>query len=67
MQQQRRRFKQIKSLRDRLIEEAAACREQAKLLQPGAVREALIRKARQAETAVQMDRWLRSPELQPPT
>ena len=64
--QKRRRFKQSKSLKERLVEEAASCRAQAKLLQPGAVREALIRKARQADTAAHIDEWLRSPDLQPP-
>jgi hypothetical protein len=62
---ERRRIKQTISLNERLIEEAASCRSQAKLLQPGAVRDALLRKARQAETASHMEAWLRSPELQP--
>jgi hypothetical protein len=30
------------------------------------MREALLRKARQAETAAHIDDWLRSPGLQPP-
>jgi hypothetical protein len=34
----------------RLAEEAVSLREQARLLPPGAVREATIRRARQAET-----------------
>ncbi|MFO1109926.1 MAG: hypothetical protein U1E61_12125 [Bradyrhizobium sp.] len=67
MQPQRRRFKQNKPLRDRLIEEAASCRAQAGLLLPGPVREALLTKARQADTAAHIDEWLSSPELQPPT
>ena len=62
----RRRFKHSVSLKDRLTKEAEACREQAKLLPPGALREALLRKARQAETAAHVDVWLRSPGLQPP-
>ena len=62
----RRRFKQTLSLKERLIKEAASCREQAKLLPPGAGREALLRKARQAETAARIDEWLHSPGLQPP-
>jgi hypothetical protein len=36
------------------------------LLPPGIVREALLRKARQCETGLQMSEWLRSTELQPP-
>ncbi len=66
MIEHRRRFKQTRNLTERLAEEAATCREQAKLLPPGAVREELLRKARQADTAAHMDDWLRSPGLQPP-
>jgi hypothetical protein len=67
----RRRFKQTVSLEERLSEEAKRLREEAKLLPPGTVREALLRKARQAETGSHMSEWLlsewlRSPELQPP-
>jgi hypothetical protein len=63
---QRRRTKQIQSLEDRLAEEAKLLREKAKLLPPGAARETLLRKARQAETGSHISEWLRSPELQPP-
>jgi hypothetical protein len=66
VQHQRRRFTQSKSLQERLIEEAASCRAQARLLLPGVVRDALLRKARQAETAAHMNEWLSSPELPPP-
>jgi hypothetical protein len=62
----RRRFKQTQSLEERLAEEAKRLREEAKLLPPGAVREALLRRARQAETSLHMSAWLQSPELQPP-
>jgi hypothetical protein len=44
----------------------AELREEAKSLPPGAVREEMIRKARQAETASRMNEWLTSPGLQPP-
>lgn len=47
---QRRRVKQILSLEERLSEEAKRLREKARSLPPGADREALLRKARQAET-----------------
>lgn len=63
---QRRRIKQTLSLEVRLAEEAKHLREQAKLLPPGIVREALLRKARQAETGSHMSEWLRSPGLRPP-
>jgi hypothetical protein len=62
----RRRFKQTVSLEERLAEEAKRLREEAKLLPPGAEREALIRKARQAETGSHMSEWLSSPGLQSP-
>ena len=54
------RFKQTKSLKDRLLEEAQNLREQAKLL-AGSVRDATVKKARQAEAAAHMDEWLNSP------
>jgi hypothetical protein len=63
----RRRFKQTQPLELRLAEEAISLREQAKLLPPGVTRDAVIRKARQAETGAHMSEWLRSPGLQPPT
>jgi hypothetical protein len=63
---ERRRFKQTQSLELRLAEEARRLREEAKLLPPGIVREALLRRARQAETGSHMSEWLRSPGLQPP-
>jgi hypothetical protein len=63
---QRRRFKQTVSLEERLADEAKRLREKAKSLPPGAVREDLIRRARQAETGSHMSEWLRSPGLQPP-
>jgi hypothetical protein len=61
----RRRFKQTVSLEERLAEEAKRLREEAKLLPPGAQRETLLRKARQAETGSHMSEWLSSPGLQP--
>jgi hypothetical protein len=64
---QRRRFTQTQSLEERLAEEAKRLRAEAKLLPPGALREALIRKARQAETGSHMSEWLTSPGLQSPT
>jgi hypothetical protein len=62
----RRRFKQTKSLKDRLLEEAQNLREQAKLLPYGSVRDATLKKARQAEAAANMNERLNSPGLQPP-
>jgi hypothetical protein len=54
--QMRRRFRQSKTLEQRLAEEAQRLREQAKLLPPGALREEVLRKARQAETGAYMSR-----------
>jgi hypothetical protein len=64
---QHRQFKQIKSFEEHLAEEAERLREEAELLPPGAERDELIRKARQAETGSHMSEWLTSPGLQPPT
>jgi hypothetical protein len=64
--QQRRRIKQVRSLEERLAVQAKKLREEAKLLPPGAEREALMRRARQAETGAHMTEWLTSPGLQPP-
>jgi hypothetical protein len=64
--QQRRRFKQTASLQHRLAEEAERLREEARLLKPGTLREALLRRARQCDTGAHMTEWLTSPGLQPP-
>ena len=66
MSQQRRRFKQLLSLSERLEQEAARLRAQAKSLPYGPERERLLRKARQAETATHVDEWLSSPGLRTP-
>jgi hypothetical protein len=63
---QRRRFKQTQSLEERLADEAQLLRRQAHALTPGPDREALLKKARQAETGSHMSEWLRSTELRPP-
>jgi hypothetical protein len=64
--QKRRRFKQIQSLEQRLAEEAKRLREQAELLPHGDQREAVEKKARQAETGSHISDWLRSPGLRAP-
>jgi hypothetical protein len=65
MQKQRRRLKQLKSLKERLLDRVNSLREEAKLMRPCFERDELLRKAHQAETAAHMDEWLRSPG-QPP-
>jgi hypothetical protein len=62
----RRRLTQSKPLDERLADEAKRLREEAKSLPPGIDRDHAIRKARQAETGLQMNDWLKSPGLQPP-
>jgi hypothetical protein len=64
--QMRHRFRQSKTPEQRLAEEAQRLREQAKLLPPGALREEVLRKARQAETSAHMSSWLASPGLRSP-
>jgi hypothetical protein len=64
--QQRHHCKLSQPLEQRLADEAHRLREQAKLLPPGAIREATIRKARQAETGSHLSEWLGSPGLRPP-
>lgn len=63
----RRRFKQTKTLHERLTEEAEKLRAQARALAPGRQRELLLRRARQDEMAVQIEAWLHSPGLRSPT
>src|SRR6185369_7168276 len=62
MQQQRHRFKRKMSLEQRLVAEANRCREEARRLPLGPLRETLLRKARLSEMAALMDEWLRPTE-----
>lgn len=62
---ERRRFKQAKSLKERLIAFAEEARGKAKLV-VGAERDELLKKARRADTAAHIDDWVNSPGLQPP-
>ena len=54
---QRRSFKEIAPLDQRLTEQAERLRKEARGTPPGVKRDGLIRQARQAETASQMQ-WL---------
>jgi hypothetical protein len=63
---QRRRFKQKLSFQDRLASFAETAREVAALLPPGAEKDELLRKARQADTTAHLTAWVDSPGLQPP-
>jgi hypothetical protein len=53
-------------LQDRLMPEAMRLKGEANELPPGPLRDARIRKARQAATACHVDEWLSSPGLQAP-
>jgi hypothetical protein len=64
MQPRRRSLKQLKSLEERLAEDAKRLREEAKLLPPGAMRDATLRTARQAEVGAHMSERLTPPGLQ---
>ena len=63
---ERRRIIRSETLQEQLAAEAKRLREEAKKLNPGAERDALLRLARQAETGSHMSEWLSSPGLQPP-
>jgi len=62
----RQPIKQNKPLEKRLSEEAKRLTDEAAKLPPGAAREGLLRRARQAETGSHMSEWLNSPGLRPP-
>jgi hypothetical protein len=54
------------TLIDRLMLEANRLKDEAHKLPYGPLRDAMIRKARQNETAAHIDQWLSSPRLQSP-
>jgi hypothetical protein len=64
--QRRRRFKQTTSLKDRLASFAREARQQASELRPGPEQDALLKKARQADTAAHLEDWANSCGLKPP-
>ena len=59
-------FKPYRPLEQDLDEFAKHLREEARGIPPGIKREQLLRRARRAETASQINEWLTSPGLQPP-
>ena len=61
----RRRVKPTTTFEQRLIDQAKLLRQKAKLLPHGALREETLRRARQAETATQINRWLTGPATRP--
>lgn len=62
----RPRLKQTTSLKDRLNAFAAELRDKASLLPPSGEREALLKRARLADTASHLDDWAHSSGLRPP-
>ncbi|MCG2631053.1 hypothetical protein L6654_30925 [Bradyrhizobium sp. WYCCWR 13023] len=66
MTQLRRKVIQTRSLEERIAEQAAKLKEQASQLPAGAEREALLKRARIAQTGAHVSDWLQSPGLLPP-
>jgi hypothetical protein len=64
--QQRQRFKQTKSLQDRLSDFIADARAKVMSMPASKDRDALLKKIRQAETAANIEGWANSAGLQPP-
>ncbi|MBR0755638.1 hypothetical protein JQ604_25960 [Bradyrhizobium jicamae] len=62
----RRRIKQTQTLQRRLEAFAKGARQRAAALAPGPERDALLKKARAADTAIHLDEWANSNGLQSP-
>jgi hypothetical protein len=54
------------TIEQKWLEQSEAAKKEAQNLPYGREREALVRKARQLDTASQINQWLSSPGLQPP-
>ncbi|WP_271575733.1 hypothetical protein [Bradyrhizobium sp. CCBAU 11361] len=63
---ERRRVKQTRSLEERMAEQVAKLKAQASQLPAGAEREALLKRARIAETGAHLTDWLTSSEMRSP-
>ena len=61
----RRRFKQVLPLAERLLRSAREARDAAERLPPGLDQTQLLKRAREAEAIVQLDRFLRAPMRYP--
>jgi hypothetical protein len=57
----------MKTVEQKWHEQSEATKDEAAKLPHGKLKEQLLRKARQLETASQIGQWLSSPGLQPPT
>nr|WP_247495244.1 hypothetical protein [Bradyrhizobium sp. 164] len=65
--QERRHFKQVDPLDERISGVAERLRTEARGTLPGVERDRLLRRARLAETASHVGEWLSSPGLKAPT
>jgi hypothetical protein len=54
------------TIEEKWLQQSEAAKTAAQKLPHGRERDALIKKARQLETASQINQWLSSPELRPP-
>jgi hypothetical protein len=54
------------TIEEKWRQQSEAAQQEAEKLPHGKKREALVRKARQLQTASQINQWLSSPALQPP-
>jgi hypothetical protein len=63
---QRRRFKQLQCLKDRLTVYIRVMQERADIAQPGPERGEVLKKVRSAQAALEIDGWTNSRDLQPP-
>jgi hypothetical protein len=63
---ERRHFKQTTPLNDRLTAFVEEARQKATELPPGPERDEMLKKARQADTACQLDAWANSLGPRPP-
>ncbi len=62
----RRRFKQSKSLAERLATFAQLMRERTVMMPPGPEKASILTRAEQADRRVELEQWARSSELTPP-
>ena len=67
MIKRRRRFKQTVPFKERLRAFAADLQEEASQLPAGPERDAILKRAASADTAVHLDEWAHSAGLQSPT
>ena len=63
---ERRRFKELASFEDRVTAFGKQALQDAEALPPGPERDEMLRKAKKAQAAKEMDAWANSPGLRPP-